>query len=196
MIEIGVVQTSICSPRSSACRQQPFVTLLRNRRQVGGDQRPAFAVGVTAIDLAAGGSAEDRIAVAPVFQAQGAELMLQTFREPSTQPLPVLAAVVAAVNPASGVGTFAPGRGVVLGGCDEHDIRVAWVQNETVRIDVLSPIRAGPALPATATIRADIKHGATRHKDFLGIARVDERFVNVIKMLRGAVFVAEKADGI
>ena len=84
----------------------------------------------------------------------------------------------------------------MFGGCDEHDVWIARVQNETVRINVLGPIGAGPALPATATIRADIKPGPTRDKDFLGIARVDERFVNVIKMLRGAVFVAEKADGI
>src|SRR5262245_18190106 len=121
--------------------------------------------------------------------------MLHTIRKPSGYPFPVLAAAVALVNPASGVGTLVPGRGVVLGGCDEHDVRIAWVQNETVRINILSPIRACPAFPATAAIRRYIKPGAPRHKDFLGITGVNERFVNIIKVLSCAVLVAEKADG-
>src|SRR5262249_17771729 len=122
--------------------------------------------------------------------------MLHTFRNPAGCPFPVLAAVVALVNPASGVGALMPGRGVVFGGCDEHDIGIAWVQNETVRIDILSPIRASPAFPAAAAIRRHIEPGATRHKDFLGITGVDERLVYIIKLLGWAVLVAEKADGV
>src|SRR5215831_4125825 len=122
--------------------------------------------------------------------------MLHIIRKPVCYPFPVLAAVVSLVDPASGVSTFMPGRGVVFGGCDEHDVRIARVQNETVRINILSPIRTCPAFPATAAIRRHIKPGAPRHKDFLGITGIDERFVNIIKMLGRAVLVAEKADGI
>src|SRR4030095_5518087 len=82
-IEIGVVETAICPLSSLARFQQPLVPLLGNRPQVRRNQGPAFAVGVTAINLPASGRTEDRIAIAPVFQAQGTELMLQTLGKPS-----------------------------------------------------------------------------------------------------------------
>ena len=84
----------------------------------------------------------------------------------------------------------------MFGGGDEHEVWIARAQNEAVRIDVLSPVGAAPALPTTSAIQGDIKACSARDKDFLRIARVDERFVNVIEMLRGAVFIAEETHGI
>src|SRR5713226_2161951 len=100
------------------------------------------------------------------------------------------------MNLTSRIGTFAPGGGVVFGGGDENDIRIARIQDETIRINILSPVGAGPSFPAISAIQSDIKSGATRNEDFLGIPRVNERLVNVIEMLRGAVFVTEITHGI
>jgi hypothetical protein len=62
----------------SACREQPFMSLLRNRRETVRDQGPALAVVLAAIDLASSGCAKDGKTVAPVFETERPELMLQT----------------------------------------------------------------------------------------------------------------------
>ena len=64
----------------SACRQQPLMSLLRDRCQFVGDQRPLLAAVFAAKNLAAGGAAEDRAGSIGFFQAKGAELMLQARR--------------------------------------------------------------------------------------------------------------------
>ena len=53
----------------------------------------------------------------------------------------------------------------MFSGRDEHDIRISWVQNETVRIDILQPNQGWSSAPAAA-ITCDIKPGSTGHKDF------------------------------
>ena len=93
------------------------MTLLRNRRQSIGDQRPALAVVFAAINLAASGPAEDRAVAVGFFETERAELMLQAGRQSAGKALPVLAAVLAAINFSFSAGIragFTPGCRIML----------------------------------------------------------------------------------
>ena len=125
--------------------------------------------------------------------------MLQTIGKSPAQPLPASSTVFAAVNFASGVGEragLAPGCGIMFGGRDEHSIRIARTPNETIGINVGRPFGAGPSLPVRSAIESDVKPGAAGDEDFLRIARVDERPVNVVEMLHGTVLIAQEPDGV
>src|SRR5688572_15234670 len=108
-------------------REQSLMSLLRYRRQFGGDQRPALAVIFAAENFAAGGAAENGTGAIGFFETERAEFMFQAIGQPAAEPLPVLAAIFAPVDFSFGARLrpgLPPGGRVVFGGCDEHEIGV------------------------------------------------------------------------
>src|SRR5688500_19260594 len=81
--------TAIVSYFQLTRREQSFVSLLRNRRQLPGNQRPGFAVVFAAKDFAAGGAAENGTGAIGFFEAVRAEFMFQAIWQPAAEPLPV-----------------------------------------------------------------------------------------------------------
>ena len=149
-----------------------------------------LAVLFAAINFAAGGSAENRVGVSPIFDAERAEFMLQPIREPASDPLPIASAVGAAVNLSAGMRQRAgltPGGRIVLRSGDKHEVGIARMPNEPIGINVRGPIGAGPAFPTRSASEGDIESGAAGNENLLRVARVDERAMNIIKMLDGPI---------
>ena len=125
--------------------------------------------------------------------------MLQTFRKSTAEPLPVSTAVVTAVNFSLGarrLAGFAPSGGVVFGGRDEHEIGIFRIPRKAVGIDIGSPLRASPALPAAAAGFRYVNAGAAGDENTVRIARIDQAAVHIIEVLHGAVLVLVQADGV
>src|SRR5215470_4410947 len=136
------------------------MSLLRNGREVGSDQSPAFTAVFAAIDFTTSCGPENFVTISPIRETKRAELMFQACWEPAAEPLPVPRAVFAAVNLAASVDAFTPRCWIVLGGGDEKNVWIARMQNEAVGINVRSPFGTRPALPAVSAIEADVETGA------------------------------------
>ncbi len=125
--------------------------------------------------------------------------MFQTFRQPATEPLPILAAVLAAIDFSFRPrlrSRLSPGCRIVFGCRDEHEIGILGVPSETVGVNVGCPIRGGPALPTSAATVRHVEAGAAGDVNFSRITRIDQAAVHVVEVFHRAIFILVKADGV
>ena len=177
---------------SSARRKQPFMSLLGNRRESGGDHRPAITAVFAAKNFAACGAAEDRTVAGAFFETKRAEFMFQTRRQAIAEALPIFSTVFTAVNFPLGArcrSGLPPSDRIVFSCCHEHDIGISRIPRESVRIHVGRPIRRSPSLPITPAGIGDIEAGATGNVYFPWIARIDKRPMHVVEMLHRPILI-------
>src|SRR6478672_1976628 len=100
--------------------------------------------------------------------------MLQACWQSSGEPLPIISAVLTAVNFSFGAGcrsSFAPGHRIVFGGGDEHGVGIFRIPGKAVGINIGGPIGGRPAFPTAAAGVSDIKSGTAGDIDSLRVTR-------------------------